>query len=435
MVMNDSLIIELDLLNFGPVMAQLKALSNVVKTIGGGSGGAGNSNPFKLNQQYNNALSSYYRAASAQARFMKQNSPVQQPQGGGFISQLGRVIASSRIGANGGLMPLVGQLARLLGPVGTLGLAVIDVTKHLFDLAKQASETGNAFAEARGVSGGTVGQTGQLGAFGAAMGISPQEMAGLSRGLNQSITRTGNGMIGAGMTGVHGDFLPLGAGNSSETAIRVIEGLRRLNDSQGFQKAAEAAQLMGPEAEKLLYTVHLTQDTVNALKRDGEELSRIYGEGFQNKSAEFTTSLNRFQESFKALGAVSIEPFLLPFAEFTNEMTDLVQLGSDLKIFNGTLSNFTENLHLLGSPLTFLSELLKHFRGGGKTQAQKDQENALNRNSEAVNRNTDSKRDGSFGGGPRMEHAFPRSWKSAAAWRVQGDQMRAEARRMGAFGV
>lgn len=356
-----------------------------------------------------------------------------------FGSQFMKVLSSSRFGA-GGIMPLVGQVAKLVGPVGMMAIAAIEAGKAIFELSKQAAEAGIAFAKLGFESGGG-SSTGALSALGGAIGANLGEMA---RHLNEQMKSNPYAMMHAGGMGIQPDFTPGGGPGMGDNLLKYITGLRKIDKEQGRAVAIQTAYADGMEG--LLGNLLLSDAAMKKLNIDVAVKNGLFSKQFQDDSAAFMEALRRFGDAFKDLVVGVFGPMLPTFTKALNDIADALRaitigaimarpvfaaLGELIMSMGSSMvGNIPAALEHIGNALKnlFDPEAWKKAQEDAMKVIADMQIRAIKENTGALDDNTQSRKEGTFGGGARAGGATPRGWGP-----MNQQHWTSEAYRLGAF--
>jgi hypothetical protein len=343
------------------------------------------------------------RRQQAAQRAMKALTPKTQQ---GFGSKAMDALMSSRVGKEG-LMPLVSKIAGLLGPVGmaiSVGVGIgVAALKTFADECIEAARRLNSFAQAQFTAGGTGRETAQMGALGGALGMSPQSMAQLSRGIAE--TTAGGGMPSAiaaraGIMDRPGFF---GKVDKSENLLKLIDYLGTLSSDDAIRAARELG------AEALLPLRNLSQGTRDKLTRDAGVSAAVNDPASEKNAAELTTSLGRVTAAFEDLLTSALEPWIPGLTHAFNWLADeLRNMTVGMLDFNNIIYHLNKLLGPLGlknedgTPVGLSDEDLGKKMADLMKPAVDRHVEALDRNTVALNKNRSF-----YGGGDRARGAIP----------------------------
>jgi hypothetical protein len=335
-----------------------------------------------------------------------------------FGTKLGTLIRSSRIGDGGGLMPLVGQLLDLLGPEGalvaTLGGGAIKAAQAIYQMTEASAKAAQQFASLQFSTGSTGRETGQIGALGGALGMSPAEVGGLSAQLQQAITTDPISMNEAARAGVN-NMAPRGFGQVDEgqNLLKIADYLRSIkSDSDAIQ----AARRLGPVGEALLPARQMSDDQWRQVQASSATTADINGSDQLRKAANFNSASYLWKQALDNLwGAVS----------------------------SGTMAGFTQFLNAAATGINNIAEVVRRnpwlqgalvgltpagVLGPGGSATQKNTE-ALDRNTKAVN----DAFPGSYGHGDNTSRAVPSAFGYGNGFALHQQLMQSGALTLGAL--
>ena len=177
-----------------------------------------------------------YAQRREQSAAFKQRYEESQPQPS-LMDKITKAVMTSRISANGGLMPLVGKLAAIAGPEIALVAAAL---KPVLDIVSSLVEEGAKFERqtelAYATGGGTAGQSSVVTATSMAMGFNTQQ---LGRGLSQ-----GYGPMIAGELGLNPIGGPFGDMDYNRKSIKILEAIAKAGE-KNFTEARRIAEALG----------------------------------------------------------------------------------------------------------------------------------------------------------------------------------------------
>lgn len=365
--------------------------------------------------------------------------PVAAPPG--VWQRIGQAVMSSRIGMSGGglqLMPLVGRVLAVLGPVGAglaaAGGAALAAGKSLFDMAKAAADAGTALNSIHLTSGGTAGESAQLSTYGKALGI---DLGAMSREFADTISKGGAGTVFAGNAGIT-DFGTFDTTNKANKLLKWLEHLQKLPEEEAIREARAT------HTEGLLPARQLSAQTnQNLLVNDPALKSRILDPQFQKDALEFQVAMSRTGEAFGNLLNSAIKPFVPAITKFFDGLTDtLNRLASSINDngnrIKGTLEMIGGILEVIyGDPATGARDIKDAWKDlhtdPNKKKSDDKQTSAQDRHTAAMEAHTLALKNGIFGGGERIRGAVPNKWTGMGR---RGAQVWVnESSRLGAFAL
>lgn len=262
-------------------------------------------------------LSNRQKSLNTQAALIRQQIGLQKATAGAnppsFLSRVGKVLQSSRFGA-GGLMPLVGQTMKLLGPWGTALAAGAVAVKAMTDAAVEAGQALQQLAYSTGSQGSTLG--GLRGISGALGG--PGATGGLSAQLQSKITSDPMARAVGLMLGIKSLPRPFGPVDEGQNLLEAIKKLREIPDFGGRLRAARVLGL-----EETAPVLQQSEGQFQKSQARGKFAESIFGDPqTQQNIADFTQALSDLGDSLKnVIGALG--KYFLPFlTKFVNTLTD-----------------------------------------------------------------------------------------------------------------
>jgi len=402
---------------------QLQASTKAIRSRSGGTGGTGGAarsaqprgpwnNLLQAQQKYATALTAGnpVNTFDAYINMLKKQATLQrvmtQATGNGnrFGKAMGNMIMSSRLGIGAGgvsAMPLVSKLIPALAELGPAGIAaaagVALLTVEIALMMKQM-EYAISFANAQLQGGGSAGQTGRLIGAGAALGMSPQQMAQAANQYNQSLQNNPYAAARASQKGYTPNYVgPFGDTNDTKRFLKGLEDfMHERNDH------AARAMSMGTPLEGMGWVRNLSEKSKQEVLHD---------QAF-NQSPEQLRAAAEAQKSLNETLALLQQ--------------SLNKLAPDLKIMAQALSALIDLLHPkdAAAGLSPAWEFQKWFdkkfhpdqykkdleREGG-INAQKDQQDreSRDRHTEAMNNHARAldQATHTFGSSPSADKAFP----------------------------
>jgi hypothetical protein len=310
----------------------------------------------------------------------------------GLGQQIMSTLMRSRISTSGDLMPLVGDLVKVLGYFGPevafAGQLFYAASKVITSALDGTNEYLSAVRSSQVSGGGTFQQ--------ANAGVLLQQSLGINPGQIGKNLMSGYGPIAAAGAGVSPFGGPFGSNNYNEKGLKVLDWIRASRD---FDQARRRAELAGsPEAAQVQMltntTYHMLRNPANAVPGQQAGIS-----------AEYTANMGIFSNNFQQLLSV----FSGPVMSIANDGLKAMNIAfSDLA---PTIKIFGEGLDLMAksSGLHMLLDLIDAITGNGG-DSHKD---AVKRNTDAVEDLTKTMREGTYGGGPNATSALPSKYSPA----------------------
>lgn len=321
---------------------------------------------------------------------------------GGAAAVGGGAVAAA---ASAAIVPLVAVVGLAAAGFATLLRNTLQAAEALMQLRGAAIE-----------SGGTPEQIARL----RALGISPDQIAGMAGGLRQRMATDAFAMQAGANLGIQFPMQrPFGVVDEAQILQQAFEGLRKITDQE---EQLRQARMLGLDKEVQLLRV--SDQAWERMRRAGDLLGEVASEDQIFKAAELTAAQRELGTSWEALKIAFMEPFLEPLTIAARELAEVLQWAA--RNANAL------SLVLFPGP-RLIGELLK--RHGGDDED--GEVSAIDRNTRALERNTDAiMRPGLHGGGQRARTALPRFLRpgeDAAGFALE-ERAEANALRMGAFG-
>jgi len=338
-------------------------------------------------------LSARQKSLNTQAAFIRAQINLQKAQAGAnppsFLSRAAGVLKSSRFGA-GGLMPLVGQAAKLLGPWGTALAAGAVAVTAMTDAAVEAGQALQELAYGTGSQGSTLG--GLRGISGVLGG--PGAVGSLSSQLQSKITTDAMARAVGLTMGIQSLPRPFGNVDEGQNLLQAIKELRKITD---FEERLRAARVLGLEGAGPV--LNQSEGQFQKSQERGEFSAKIFGDPkVQQNVADFMQALSDLGASFMNVLGVLGKNLLPRLTKFVNWFAD---------VMNGLADWLDKNQWLID--LIFGNQVAP---GGIDNSVHVD---ALNANIRATQENTmelnrlNGLLPGVYGRGDRTTSAFPRS--------------------------
>lgn len=334
----------------------------------------------------------YIQAQKSYAKAQQSLQPKQDPS---FLDKFKGVLMSSRFGS-GGLMPLVGQTINALG-IEAVGAAA--AVKLLWDAANDAAQSLTEFRAAMNTSGGTASEVAKLNATGLS------DPAGLSRTLSDALKDNGAGTAAGTRVGIHdyGNALS-GPVDKANNLLKVIDTIGNRNKTSD-EEAIRLARAL--HVEQVLALRDVSDTTKNMAKDAARASAEAHNPDAVKNAAEFNAQMSITSTWFDTLKTDIGESFLPQASGAVELIGDLAHGLHDLYGVVKPLVDLTSYITPLG-----LYKLLHE----GAAAADAKLNEATERNTEAINRNTDAAiKAGTYGGGDRARNAFPSAWGGANA--------------------
>ena len=359
-----------------------------------------------------------FDARLAMLRATKRVQGAEQEMGGGgpsFSQRLLRAVASSRFGAGGGMMPLLGRSLDVFLPgihkaifgggggaaAGALGAAAAPLAavaaaaviagtafSALTAVVMAASAELNDMNRAMTPSGGGALDVARL----TAIGVSSGEVAAAASSLRERLSSDPWAMAAASTIGV-GPRLGknLGAQNQAKDLMRVLDGLRKVTDAE---EQLRLARMMGVEG--MLELAKVSGFGWEAMKKDAQLREKIADPKYLQQARDFEAVWKRVGYNLDT-AKMAIGKQLLPY-------------GAALGHILGNLSQDIAEKIEKGDWKGILSELGLWGGAEARDNARVDRDGTLRENNERLAALPRAIEKGMAGGGPRARSAIPAGW-------------------------
>lgn len=293
-------------------------------------------------------------------------------------------LMTSRFGANG-LMPLVGQVVKMLPPefrlIAAEAIAAIE-------LAKKALEVQTEYQQLYASGGGTASQAMAVGNVNAALG---QDISGVGRNLS-----SGFGPLVAAKAGVNPMGGPFGDMDYNKKTLKVLELIAK---QTSFTEARRIAEMTGtPELANFALLSKVTQNQLIAQGASGENDTGM--RAWADLKAQISIGWNSLMKQVLVVAT----PFI--------QIADIVlKLSNGLTSVIEIINPVTHAFKFLASALDQVNRFFDWLAGlfGNKNDEHKD---AINENTNAINNLNKSINQGIYGGGARAQNAIPRAQRT-----------------------
>jgi hypothetical protein len=311
------------------------------------------------------------------------------PERSSIGQRLAQAISTSRFGA-GGVMPLVGRTAAIIGgeaAAGPIGLAVAGATLAINTFSSvihDATQTVGEFRRAATVTGGTAAQTASI----AAMGVAPGQQGAVAAGLRQQLSTNPMAIMLAQRIGLGFQLpRPFGTANEAQLLQTFQKGIRGLVDLGKAEEALRIAREFG--LESLIDEAKVTRRIRDQRDTEAQVTGRLIEENAQ-RFRDFDAQSSRFGEALDRL-KIQIGGELVPAA-------------GEAK---GALATFLDWLRRFREWQTDPEEIFTGQTGrGAPAQTPEGRAAAAQKaNTDAVNENTTALKNVSTG--PRASGTFP----------------------------
>lgn len=267
-------------------------------------------------------------------RIESKNQPGQTPPN--FMQRLGETLSRSRIGA-GGVMPLVGDVAKLLGPEAAAAAVAAEglfkVGKFAFDTAEafgraaqQIADSSNRFQQYSLTTGGSGETTGTL----KSLGID----AGLARSFNARMNSDPFAQATATRAGLYNAPEPFGNVDEGKQLQAAVMYLRSIDNKQ---ERIRQARMLG--LEELLPQTNMTNIGMGGAMLSGGASAIANTDEMGRVSADFTQATRNFNTNLETAGTLAGQLFL-PLA------TRGLQLLNTIGDVDLAMAGLAERFHL-----------------------------------------------------------------------------------------
>lgn len=297
-------------------------------------------------------------------------------------------ILRSRISASGGMMPLVMDIVKVLGTLGpemALAATAILFGSKLLSVAINEADKFLTDARLAMVQGGGSMTT-------ATASVLAQRTLGINPGDIGRNLMHGYGPIAAGGAGVNPYGGPFGDNKYNEKGLKVLDWIRR---SSNFDQARRRAEMAGsPDAA----SAYQLSNTTYGMIRHPANAVPAQNVGI---SAEFNANMSIFTTNMQQLAAVFAGPAMS-------------MINDGLKVINLSFMMMAPVLSAIGTGLIAIAQssgihlLLELIEAIAGTNNKKD--DAINKNTDAVNDLNKTYKEGIYGGGPNAQNAMPSRW-------------------------
>ena len=309
---------------------------------------------------------------------------------GGFGQALMKAIGSTRfgVGGGGGVQPLIGQVANVLGKAGPIGVAVTAgaaVIGTFVGIVSSANEQLRAFTGNMLEANTSATSAQALNKVGSLLG---GDMAGRARQFRDTIGSNGIAMDAAMRAGISPIKDPFGR---TDYGADFLKALKQVAFAGSEQEAKRLSQIYGqPDMARAYY---LSDSTKQYMLNQSEKAPT---KASMQAAEEFTFWL----EDFKRVGMEFVREVGAPMLSGLSKVVKFfVGLAQGLK----AIGNYIANSAVLSA---LIYGAIGALGGGGDG---KKAQSALDKNTAAINANTRALGDGRgiYGGGQRAQRALP----------------------------
>lgn len=293
----------------------------------------------------------------------------------------------SRIDSKGNLMPLIMDIAKILGPEATIAMgAALTAGKVFAMVLNDASDALQSYRNTLVMGGGTAGQARAVGRLSEFTGT---DVGGIGRNL-----MNGYGPIAAAGAGVNPFGGPFGDMDYNKKGLKVLDYIR---NAKSFNQARQRAEMAGaPEAASVWLLNQGTYNNLSSTATGSASESNIKGQ------AEMQANLAILKDAFTQVEIAIGGPVIKEMAGAVSGLAKVFDLVNQAGDAIGPAIQGIENLIPGLNTLIKLLQLLGMIGGGDNSH-----ETAINKNTDAVDKNTQAIKEGTFGGGPRAASAIP----------------------------
>lgn len=207
-----------------------------------------------------------------------------------FMGKLKDVLYTSRMDADGNLMPLVGRMAGMIG-ISAVAFTVATLGVKLFAQALQvASEHAKMFTMSILAAGGNAGSAKALSGYGSALGIAPGDLA---RQIQSAIGSGGTASGYAAGLGINTMGGPYGDINYAAKSKKILDDIMYSKD---METAIRKSEMLGmPEMAQLQNLSPMTKKMLGSSTGMSAKDTQVF--------ADFNAQLGIFVNHLKTLGS------------------------------------------------------------------------------------------------------------------------------------
>ncbi len=214
--------------------------------------------------------------------------------------------------------------AEALGPLGiaagaVAGLAAAGATAAvaLYKMTEAASDSANVYTRLQYQTGSFGRQSAYLQRLGGAIGLSSEQVGGLSQSISERISSDPFAIGTARSMGIFQLPRPFGSVNEGQFVIQIA---RRLRNIQSDEEATRVARTLG--AESLLPLRELSQDQFNRMGTDAARHEGVFNRSTRQDLADFQAARDRISALGEDLEGMVGKYLARPLTAGINAVTD-----------------------------------------------------------------------------------------------------------------
>jgi hypothetical protein len=304
-----------------------------------------------------------------------------------FWKNFRQMILSSRFSLGGGgfqLMPLIGRFLKILPPqlqaIGALGMTAVGAGFALKAFADRVAEVTESFVRLKLGLGSSNQTTAGLMNLGASIGLNADSIAGIAKGFQDAITNDPVARAFASRMGIFNIGSPWGNPDYGTQLLRAIEELRKISDPIERIVMARTTGL-----ESVLPMTKISDNQWSKIKADFSVTEQIFNDSMQSKIADFLSSTGRFGQSIQNLLVSLGGPIIDDLTKLFNFLADTINSVASFAARNqNAVRVIYETMKAILSPFAYAAGKSADAVSG----MNKELETALNKNTEALEKNT-----------------------------------------------
>lgn len=232
-------------------------------------------------------------------------------------------IASSAGGGSSKVASVAGKIGSALlegseaNPYTAAATAALAASTAIYKLADEASKASQKFETLKFATGSNGGTAARLATIGSSIGMSGEQIGGMSAALQERITTDPAAMATARRFGAYNIGRPYGNVDEGRNLLKVLEGIRKLSDPSD---RIRTARTLGVEGASNYF--NLSDQQAGKVQADAQTKSSIFTPQFGQDAADFQSSVARVADSIEnVIGALG-KPVMKDMADWFNSLAD-----------------------------------------------------------------------------------------------------------------
>lgn len=344
------------------------------------------------------------QAAQGLQDILQQPRQPRTPKPPTWQQKLTNLFNSTRVGFGGGgfnAMPLIGSIAKMIGPEATVITALVGA---LGALEAAVTQTANAFTKLEFALGSNGSVSSRLAGIGAGVGMSPEAVGAASARFQSTISNFNDpvAVSTALRMGIFNPPRPFGGVDEGKNLLKAIEELRAITDKE---EQIRRARILKLEDFSQYYSMSQTQ--ADFMKGQQNFRSTIFDPQFQQDAADLAGAFSGLKDAVMNLLAAIGKPMMHALAEILDDLATFINsLAAAINYFDPILRKIITVAQDLGAASPFKAW---HDLNAPMNDALNDHKDSIDRNTQALNANTQALYPGRYIGSnsQRLNSAMP----------------------------